>query len=62
MRSRISVWTRRVQSAGAKRRRSFISTVCDVGARKVLDVFCGRQRDDLSAWLETRSLTTSSVD
>jgi transposase len=40
-------------SAGLRRRRSFVSSVTDVEARKVLDVFEGRQRGDLVAWFAT---------
>ncbi len=40
-------------SAGLKRRRSFVSSVTDVEARKVLDVFEGRQRADLVDWFDT---------
>jgi transposase len=43
------------RSAGLKRRRSFVSSVTDVEARKVLDVFEGRQRVDLVEWFDTRS-------
>ena len=39
------------QSASIGRRRSFVSAVSDLEARKVLDVFEGRQRVDLSEWL-----------
>jgi transposase len=42
-------------SAGLKRRRSFVSSVTDVEARKVLDVFRGRQRADLVDWFATRA-------
>ena len=41
-------------SAGRKRRRQFVSSVTDVEARKVLDVFEGRQRGDLVGWLNAR--------
>jgi uncharacterized protein (DUF849 family) len=41
-------------SAGRKRRRQFVSSVTDIEARKVLDVFEGRQRCDLVAWLNIR--------
>jgi transposase len=39
------------QSAGIGRRRSFVTAVSDLEARKVLDVFEGRQRVDLAQWL-----------
>lgn len=42
------------QSAGRRRRRSFVSSVTDVEARTVLDVFEGRQRGDLVAWFNGR--------
>jgi transposase len=42
------------QSAGRRRRRSFVSSVTDVEARTVLDVFQGRQRADLQAWFNGR--------
>ncbi len=40
------------QSAGIGRRRSFVTAVSGLEARKVLDVFEGRQRVDLAEWLE----------
>ena len=40
-------------SAGRKRRRQFVSSVTDVEARKVIDIFEGRQRADLVGWLNT---------
>ena len=39
------------QSAGLGRRRSFVTAVSDIEARRVLDVFEGRQRVDLAEWL-----------
>jgi transposase len=42
-------------SAGLRRRRSFVSSVTDVEARKVLDVFQGRQRGDLVERFATRT-------
>ena len=42
------------QSAGRRRRRSFVSSVTDVECRTVLDVFEGRQRVDLVEWFDTR--------
>ena len=41
-------------SAGRRRRRQFVSSVTDVEARTVLDVFRGRQRADLVAWFANR--------
>jgi transposase len=40
------------QSAGLGRRRSFVTAVSDIEARRVLDVFEGRQRVDLAEWLD----------
>ena len=40
-------------SAGRRRRRQFVSSVTDVEARKVIDIFEGRQRADLVGWLNT---------
>ena len=39
------------QSAGIGRRRSFVTAVSDLEARKVLDVFEGRERVDPANWL-----------
>lgn len=41
------------QSAGRPRRRSFVSSVTDVEARTVLDVFERRQRADLVDYLDS---------
>ncbi len=41
-------------SAGRRRRRQFVSSVTDVEARTVLDVFEGRQRAALVAWFNVR--------
>ena len=41
-------------SAGRKRRRQLVSSVTDVEARTVLDVFEGRQSADLVAWFADR--------
>jgi transposase len=40
------------QLAGIGRRRSFVTAVSDIEARRVLDVFEGRQRVDLARWLD----------
>jgi transposase len=40
------------QSAGLRGRRSFVTVVSDIEARRVLDVFEGRQRVDLARWLD----------
>lgn len=40
------------QAASYQRRQAWVSTVTDVGARKVIDVFQGRQRVDLERWFE----------
>jgi transposase len=40
------------QSAGLGRRRSFVTAVSDIEARRVLDEFEGRQRVDLAEWLD----------
>jgi transposase len=39
------------QSSGLHRRRSFVTAVSDIEARRVIDVFEGRQRVDLAHWL-----------
>lgn len=41
-------------SAGRERRRQYVSSVTDVEARKVVDVFEGRQRVDLVEWFQNQ--------